>query len=437
MTRRISDRNYFPWPPEHDEILRELVARGMSDHAIAKYFAKAGISRTVDSVRLRAARLGLPSLTRRMAMRTSPEAPLPEFPEVKAPEPLPPPPDPIELERERQARLKALREEREALTAIAGERSLRAELEAVVSRIVPQFGPPPPYVPPKVDADASRETVVQMFSDWHCGENVSYEATRGFNEYDDSIFRERLDRIVRGHLGIKERLEKGKLYQFERLVVGCNGDFVSGTIHELEKHSDHDNIVWAVHATGRALAEALRAFAAAYPTVEVFCTSGNHGRLPDARRVQQKEPTRSWDTLVYLFAKEMLRDVPNVKFWIPNSYSVAWDIYRFRFLQTHGHDVKSWASIPWYGLNRLVGNINALEAGRGKPVHYWLFAHFHNPSSLPHATGESFVNGSLIGANEFALNALGRADRPTQWMLMVHPEHGVTSRWPLYATGAP
>jgi hypothetical protein len=431
-----SRQSYFPWTPEHDQLLRELVRQGLSDPEIAARYRAMGIDRSKASIRLRVVGLGLPKFTERMQWR---RAELAE-PEGSAPggdlQPAPlPPPDPIDVERERQTRLKALREEREALTAIAGERSLREHLTASIARVVPQFGPPPTYASPVVDASASRETVVQMFSDWHCGENVSYEATRGFNEYDDAIFKERLDRIVRAHLGIKERLEKGKLYQFERLVVGCNGDFVSGTIHELEKHSDHDNIVWAVHSTGRALAEALRAFAAAYPTVEVFCTSGNHGRLPDARRVQQKEPTRSWDTLVYLFAQEMLRDVPNIKFWIPNSYSVAWDIYRHRFLQTHGHDVKSWNSIPWYGLNRLVGNINALEAGRGKPVHYWLFAHFHNPSSLPHATGESFVNGSLIGANEFALNALGKADRPTQWMLMVHPEHGVTSRWPLYATG--
>ena len=429
----ISNRDYVPWLPEHDALLRDLVAQGHDDRVIANHFRASGVPRSVSSIRLQVKRLGLPILRERLARRglvvpAEPAAlPTPEVPAL---------PDPVELERERQARVKALREEREALTAIAGERSLRAHLESVITRVVPRMGPPPRYVPPTLDVGASQETVVQMFSDWHCGENVSAEATRGFNEYNDDIFTERLNRIVAGHIGIKTRLEAGGLYDFERLVVGCNGDFVSGTIHELEKHSDHDNIVWAVHATGRALADALRAFAAEYPTVEVFCTSGNHGRLPDARRVQQKEPTRSSDTLVYLFAKEMLADVPNVLFHIPNSYSVAWDIYDWRFLQTHGHDVKSWASIPWYGLNRLVGNINALEAGRGRPVHYWLFAHFHNPSSLPHATGESFVNGSLIGANEFALNALGRADRPTQWMLMVHPEHGVTSRWPLYATGA-
>lgn len=345
------------------------------------------------------------------------------------------PVDPVVAEQQRQQRIATLREEREAILAIAGERSLRTKLEQLVKETAKRFDPPPAYTPmsPKVTNKRSRETMVQMWSDWHAGENVSAEGTRGFNEYSDRIFQERVGRVVESHLSIKSRLEAGGGYLFERCVIAANGDFVSGTIHELEKHSDHENIVWAVYETGMVMAEAIRQLSAAYPSVEVFCTAGNHGRLPDARRIQQKEPTRSWDTLVYLFARENLRDCGNVAFFIPNSYSVAYDIYGWRWLQTHGHDVKSWNSIPWYGLNRLVGNLNALEAGRGTPIHYWAFGHFHNASSLPHASGESFVNGSLIGANEFALNALGKADRPTQWLLQVHAEHGVTGRWPLYA----
>ncbi len=360
-------------------------------------------------------------------------------PVQEAPVRLPPPPkpDPVAQERERQERVKSLREEREALRDVAGEKSLRAALEAVIQRVVPKMPPPPRYVPRKATGrKASVETMVQQLSDWHGGENVRAEAVRGFNEFNDAILRQRVERIGDAHLSIKDRLESGGGYRFEKCIVGANGDFVSGTIHELEKHSDHDNVIMAVHATAGVLAKLLRSYAAEYPTVEVFCTSGNHGRLPDARRVQQKEPTRSWDTAVYLFAKEMLADCRNVTFHIPNSYSAAFDVYGWRFLQTHGHDVKSWNSIPWYGLNRLVGNINALEAARGTPIHYWLFGHFHNPSSLPHASGESFVNGSIIGANEFAFNALGKADRPTQWLLQTHPEQGVTARWPLYAADA-
>ena len=104
----------------------------------------------------------------------------PTPPELPAPTPI----DPIEAERERRERLAMMREEREALTAIAGERSLRKTLEDLVTRVARPFPPPPPYRPPvvKPSKKVTTETVVQMWSDWHAGETVSAEAMRGFNE---------------------------------------------------------------------------------------------------------------------------------------------------------------------------------------------------------------------------------------------------------------
>jgi hypothetical protein len=94
-------------------------------------------------------------------------------------------------------------------------------------------------------------------------------------------------------------------------------------------------------------------------------------------------------------------------------------------------------SIPYYGLDRMVRNINALEASRGSIIHYWLVGHFHSASSIPVNAGEVFVNGSVVGASEFTVNGLGKADAPRQYMLGVHREHGVTHRWPLIATCEP
>jgi hypothetical protein len=345
--------------------------------------------------------------------------------------PAPPPPDPIEVERERQDRVRKLREERDLLTAVAGEQALRAKLERVFRDIAPQVDPPPPYRAPKGREDTVEETLVLHLSDWHSYEIVDAERTRGFGEYNAKIFGQRVRQIVEAHRSIKRRMERGGGWRFPRLVVALNGDLVSGTIHEVERHSDAPNIVLAVFGCAHVLAAALRDLAAEHEAVEVFCTSGNHGRLPDARRMQQKDPTRSWDTAIALYAREMLRGVPRVTFYIPNSYSVAYDVMGWRFLQTHGHDVKSWNQIPHYGINRMVGNLNALEASRGKPINYFLFGHFHNKTSLEHASGEWFINGSLVGGTEFSLAALGKSDKPCQWLLAVHPEHGVSHRWPL------
>lgn len=358
------------------------------------------------------------------------EPPTPDTPAL-------PPVDPVEAEQRRQESLRGRRQELAELKSLAGERAFRSFLEKLVQETAQEFPPVRPHALKTPRGDTTTETVVQAFSDWHAYEVVDKERTRDFNEYNALIMGQRVRAVVERHLSIKARLERGGGWRFPRLVVGANGDFVSGTIHEVERHSDAPSVVHAVYGTGLVLAQALRDLAAAYPEVEVFGSYGNHGRLPDARRMQQKDPMRSWDALIYLFAREHLRGVPNIRWHLPNSYSVAFDVEGWRFLQTHGHDVKSWNSIPHYGINRLVNNLNALESARATPIHYFLLGHFHNKTSLEHAAGEWFLNGSLIGATEFGINALGKADKPCQWMLGVHPEHGVTHRWPILGATQP
>lgn len=347
------------------------------------------------------------------------------------------PADPVKAEMERVERMRNVLAERSALREVAGERSFRSFLTELCKGTAPALSPPPPYKPPRVSKGATQETMIQEFSDWHAYEVVTAERTRGFNAYNAQIMGQRVRQVVQTHLSIKQRMEGGGGWNFRRLVVGLNGDFMSGTIHEVERHGDAPNVVLAAYGTALVLAQALRDLAAQYELVECFCSSGNHGRLPDAKRMQQKDPLRSWDALIYLLAKEHLRDIKHLRFFIPDSYSVAFEVEGWRFLQTHGHDIKSWNSIPFYGINRMMANLNALEASRGTPFHAALLGHFHNLSSMEAASAEYFVNGSLIGGTEFSVQGMGRSDKPRQWMLGVHAEHGITHRWPILGTCTP
>ena len=344
--------------------------------------------------------------------------------------------DPIEAETERLAKHRERLIEQALIRDVAGERSFRALLERVAKSTVDLLPPPPPFKPIKTGRAASQETMVQMLSDFHAYEFVKASRTRGINEYTADIFGRRARGLVENHVSIKRRLERGGGWRFRELVVALNGDIISGTIHELERHSDAPNVVLAVYGAARVLALMLRDLAANYVSVRAFCISGNHGRLPDAKRMQQKDPLRNWDAMIYILAKEMLADCETIEFIIPDSYSVAYEVEGWRFIQTHGHSIKSWNQIPYYGINRQVTNLNALEADRGSPVNYWLFSHFHSASALPASAGKAIINGSLIGPNEFTINELGKADKPLQVMFGVHPEQGITHFWEIHATEA-
>ena len=344
------------------------------------------------------------------------------------------PVDPVQVAEDRMRKLRDLREERAELQAVAGERSLRKMIEHLFRDIAPRMAPPAPYREVKSKAaHPVEETALLNFSDWHYGEVVSSARTRGLNEYDQEIARERVQTIVRASRSILRRMRLGG-YTFPRLVVAANGDMVTGSLHDLEKHSNGKAVTESVYECGMLLAEAIRDLSADFPKLDVYCTSGNHGRLPDAKRMEQKAPLRNWDTLVYLFAKTALRDLPNVTFEIPDSYSVGYQVEGLNILQGHGHDIKSWNSIPWYGIDRYVNRISGMEASRSNKIDAYIFGHFHRATNMPHATGEMFVNGSLIGGTEFSVNGLGVADKPVQWLLGVHHDRGITHRWPIQAS---
>ena len=344
--------------------------------------------------------------------------------------PKPPPPTP----EERYANARALKVEKAELTAVSGEKSFRVFLENLIRDTVEPWPAPKPLVT-KAPKGASRETLLFHWSDWHAYEKIDPEAVLGLNDYGAERFGKRVHRVVSTSLSIKDRLERGGGWTFPEAVIALNGDFISGTIHEVEHHSDAPNVVMAAYGTGMTLAAAIRDVAARFQKVRIVCTSGNHGRLPDARKVQQKDPLRSWDTAIYLFAKTALADCKNIEWHIPAAWNITYHIGPWQFYQGHGHNIKSWMHIPFYGIRRMASNLNAVYSVVGGPIHNWLFGHFHTLASLELAGGESFVNGSLIGPSEFAVNSLGEAGKPCQWMLLVHPEHGITGRWPILGNG--
>jgi hypothetical protein len=333
------------------------------------------------------------------------------------------------------AKIKARRQleyEKELLFDLAGEKSLREELRRLAKETASVLPPPPKYVPQgKVRHGTSSETALLLLSDWHAYEVVKRDKVQGFNEYNAPVFARRTKRIIDTTISIKQRMEAGGGWAVENCVVAANGDFVSGTIHDVERHTDAPNVLMAVYGCARTMALGLRDLAANFKKVEVFCTSGNHGRLPDHKRMSAKDPTRNWDTLIYMIARTALEDVPNVKFYIPDSYVLSFMIESKRFVQYHGHDIKSWNSIPHYGIARWTRGIQALRSQQLLPVDYFLISHFHSDSSMPASGGCTKLNGSLIGGTEYSVNTLGVADPPTQKLMFVSDPIGVNSEWPI------
>jgi hypothetical protein len=95
--------------------------------------------------------------------------------------------------------------------------------------------------------------------------------------------------------------------------------------------------------------------------------------------------------------------------------------------------VKSWNSIPFYGINRMTSRLGSVLAKHFRPVDYWLFGHFHVHGSIENAGGEYLINPPLIGPQEFGIHSFGDAVPPGQTLFGVHAKYGITHRWRLAA----
>jgi hypothetical protein len=336
--------------------------------------------------------------------------------------------DPVDAERERAARQRERREHIDAVRELAFRDVVRGAITEAVNRLEP----PPQYRPIVAGKNAVTESMVLNLSDWHADEIVRSENVFGLNEYDREVMDRRSARIVHATVDIKTRLESGG-YRFPNLVIAANGDMVSGTIHEVERHTDGPNVMQTALRCGQVFASVVRDLSAHFERIYVFGTPGNHGRLGDARKVQTKDPTRSWDYLVYEYAAALLADCPNVQVEVPDAWAVMYELEGKLFYQGHGHFIKSWNSIPFYGINRMTSRLGAVLAKHFRPVDYWLFGHFHVHGSIENAGGEYIINPPLIGPQEFGVHSFGDAVAPGQLLFGVHPKHGITHRWRLSA----
>jgi hypothetical protein len=323
--------------------------------------------------------------------------------------------------------------ERDALKDVAGEKSFRAFLSHLFREVAGPFDPPPVPKPSRSKGHA-RYPLLHL-SDWHFEEVVRPSAVMGLNEYNAQIACRRVHRVVNAFLAWHaDQLATGR-YVMPELVVALNGDFLTGVLHGLERHSSAPNVIRATLACGRLIALAVRDLASAFPKVRVVGTVGNHGRLPDDKKVPTKDPTRSFDYLAYAIAREILRDARHVTWDIPDSYGAVFEVGGHACYQGHGNFVKQQLGIVGYGMRRFVSNLAANMSAAGRRLQYAFFGHFHQINAAEFAGTTTFIGPSLIGTQEYGFLSSGSVNRPAQQAYVFDADLGHVETQTFYGDG--
>jgi len=336
---------------------------------------------------------------------------------------------------ELEAEVTHLREERNharsQLKVAAKTRGLYQAITAEMDRVVKPFRALPKARPAAARATKSAitEHLVLHLSDGHHDQIITPEECGGLESHDFPVSMCRAEHLIDTVLKWTQ-VSLAPQFRFPNLTVLAYGDHTSGEIHGHVNRSYFKNQFKNCFAIGQLHALMFRDLAPYFDNVNIVYVPGNHGRRSIKKDYHGAHD--NWDYLIAKTAEMYCRDLENVFFTIPDSFSANVDINGVGFCIFHGDDVRSSMGIPWYGLERRQRRFMAVNRVQSGPrVRYYCCGHFHRPGSVSELDGEMMINGPWVATDAFAFNALSVYSEPTQLLHGVNPQYGVTWRLPI------
>jgi len=259
-----------------------------------------------------------------------------------------------------------------------------------------------------------RETAVLAMSDLHFGKATA--------TYNPDVFRKRLARLGERLGRIHDLLSD---YEFDELVIACLGDANDGT--DIYATQPHHQAISNVEEQAIELARLLDKFgvsqADVWGKVRWECVPGNHGRS-GARAAE----AANWDIVAYRYLAMLNRD-DRVQVHVPEQrhgdvFLRLMRIYNHGYLLYHGHDIRSYATIPWYGMSRrlMMWSISKKVAG-------WqvgLMGHFHTSGMWRINRLQMLLTGTMVTDDEWALRTLGWESSNSWWLFGASRKRPIT-----------
>lgn len=338
------------------------------------------------------------------------------------------PPQELEHARDKIAQLeKRLAEERKR----TGEARLQAlEIAEAVEAAKPLKMR---YTPPKENLKGEPITCVMHATDWHEGEVIDPGETEGLNEFSPDILGKRLELWGEKIISYMQVLRSG--YDIPTLHIIGTGDWISGDIHhELQVTNAYPAPRQAVEA-GYKFGTLVRMMAPHFETVMVdFLSTDNHGRLTRKNQASQGGEN-NYGYITGALAKQYCSEVANVTFSIHATPTMLLEIGPERYLCFHGHQLRGWSGIPYYGFDRRV-MVEAVKRMNVPDLSFTklITGHFHTAVDSMHW----MIGGSASGTTTFD-HTNGRHAPAHQTSWLVHPRHGqlAFTRWWLDEKSSP
>jgi hypothetical protein len=276
----------------------------------------------------------------------------------------------------------------------------------------------------------SEVVAVKHITDSHMGAVQEASEIEYFNEFNPAVCDAR-------NMGFTDSFIKWaqlhrSAYNINNAHVLMTGDLISGDIHDELRITNAFPVPEQIVRAAQIHAKQIALLSPFFEQVTVeFLTEDNHSRL--TAKPQAKEGGKnSFNYLVGMMIETYIQKLPNVTFNIHTMHEKVVSVSSRNYLLMHGHGIRAWMGIPYYGIERRVArestarqNIIMQDLQRAKEVgfHKIVHGHFHVPFDA-----ELYSCGGAVSGTDAFDHQNGRYADPYQSAWMVHPKKGEFNR---------
>ena len=277
-----------------------------------------------------------------------------------------------------------------------------------------------PYKRPKFKKDirADREANV-LISDVHFDEWVDIKETMGMNEYNPDIAKKRIDKLFQATISNSIELKT------DVLNIRFLGDIVSGIIHPELLLNSRLGVVQSVIMLVDYFAKWIRECTKYFRIIKCVAVVGNHGRMFTKPNFKKKAEL-NFDFFLYDSLRREVKDCVE-SFELPTSPYAFSKVFEYGILDMHGDGIKGgggMSSVP-SGINKTISLIGDMFKQNGQEFDIVNLGHFHTSGITSSFDGTQIVmNGSLIGAGEYGMYGVNKAEPPSQTYYIIEEGKG-------------
>lgn len=301
--------------------------------------------------------------------------------------------DDIEMFRFKQEKSKTVNSNKQLVTNVNTLDYLARFAENVFTS---QIKPVKPVVSKKTINRALNLTL----SDLHFGADIT-KAETGYLDYGTKEEARRFAEIIKQTIDYKPHYRKET-----ELHVNLLGDIIQHKLHDAQAAAPvSEQICRAIHLLSQGIAQLGENF----PKVTVYCSTGNHGR--DLNRHHQRATSGKWDsveTVIYFALRKILAKYKNVKFLIPKTPYIIYEVFGHKVFATHGDTVLNVGN-PGKSLNikNIENQINQINSSMTdkEEIKVVIVGHTHCSSVSNLNSGTTLItNGALPPTDDYAVS---------------------------------